>query len=204
MKMVFASIAAVIILAIGFLSGLAAGIAAPPMGPRITIPLPEQPNTGNIIRENTHSDVSTEISRWSYANLGDEIKCLADNMYFEGRNQSIHGKIGIGLTTINRVQNKHFKDNICDVVWYQAVDRRTQKLTAHFSWTLDGKSDKIKNKEAYAEIYRLAEAMLAEGTLDNFHDFTEGSTHYHADYVDPYWSNTMTMVAQIDDHIFYK
>jgi spore germination cell wall hydrolase CwlJ-like protein len=35
-------------------------------------------------------------------------------------------------------------------------------------------------------------------------DITEGSTHYHADYLVPEWANTKTYVTQIDDHIFYR
>lgn len=142
--------------------------------------------------------------RWEFKSITAETKCLADNIYFEGRDQTISGQVAIGLATLNRVESKYYPDSICDVVWQKAVDRRSGKEVAQFSWTLDGKSDKIGNKKAYKEIERLAQAMLAEGTLDNFHDFTEGATHYHADYVDPYWSDSLTLVAQIDDHIFYR
>jgi spore germination cell wall hydrolase CwlJ-like protein len=30
------------------------------------------------------------------------------------------------------------------------------------------------------------------------------STHYHADYVTPYWADSYERVAQIDSHIFYQ
>ena len=35
------------------------------------------------------------------------------------------------------------------------------------------------------------------------YDFTGGSTHYHATYVSPEWTN-LEVVMTIDDHIFYK
>ena len=89
-------------------------------------------------------------------------------------------------------------------MWFKAKDRNTGKLTAHFSWTLDGKSDKITDKQTYNKIYRLAEAMIAGGSLNNFRDFLEGATHYHADYVNPYWADDMTLIAQIENHIYYK
>jgi len=37
-------------------------------------------------------------------------------------------------------------------------------------------------------------------------DFTQGATHYHADYVNPKWTKqkNMTKIVQIDTHIFYR
>ena len=34
--------------------------------------------------------------------------------------------------------------------------------------------------------------------------YARGADHYHADYVDPYWNKSMTVVARIGRHIFYK
>ena len=34
--------------------------------------------------------------------------------------------------------------------------------------------------------------------------YTSGATHYHADYVDPYWANSLLKTIKIDHHIFYK
>tara|TARA_S200002703_G_scaffold128603_1_gene115421 strand:- start:251 stop:670 length:420 start_codon:yes stop_codon:yes gene_type:complete len=35
-------------------------------------------------------------------------------------------------------------------------------------------------------------------------DYTKGSDHYHADYVNPYWASSMTKIVKIGRHIFYK
>ena len=40
-------------------------------------------------------------------------------MYWEARNQSVEGMIAVGSVTRNRVHDKHFPNNYCDVV-YQA------------------------------------------------------------------------------------
>jgi len=39
------------------------------------------------------------------------------------------------------------------------------------------------------------------GKLD---DMTQGSTHYHADYVYPEWREQKTKMLQIGNHIFYR
>jgi spore germination cell wall hydrolase CwlJ-like protein len=146
---------------------------------------------------------------WEYESLKEEIQCLSENLYHEGRGQTKKGMVAINLVVINRVRSPHYPNSICDVVWQQNKDKRSGKMTAQFSWTLDGKSDKIKNEKVFKKIRRISAAMISGATLDNFVDFTEGATHYHADYVKPYWSdpkrsNSLNRVAQIDTHIFYK
>lgn len=143
-------------------------------------------------------------SRWEYTSLMEERECLAQNIYFEARNQDLRGQIAVGLVTLNRVKSKHYPNSICDVVWQQATDKNTGRLTAQFSWTLDGKTDTILDKEAYDKIKRIAGAMIAGARLNNIVDFTHGATHYHADYVTPYWMATMAKTVKVGMHIFYK
>jgi len=35
------------------------------------------------------------------------------------------------------------------------------------------------------------------------HPSTARATHYHADYVDPYWNQSMVRLTKIGRHIFY-
>jgi hypothetical protein len=46
----------------------------------------------------------------------------------------------------------------------------------------------------------VAVRVLAGETADHVH----GATHYHADYVAPYWAPSLTRVRQIATHIFYR
>ena len=32
----------------------------------------------------------------------------------------------------------------------------------------------------------------------------EGATHYHADYVQPWWAKKMEKTVKLGDHIFYR
>lgn len=142
--------------------------------------------------------------KWDAQDLNEEIECLAQNIYFEAKNQSRKGQVAVGLVTINRVLSNHYPNTICDVVWQKQRSARTGKWVAQFSWTWDGKADQPINQEKWEEIYRIAQAMLAGHSLFNFADFTQGATHYHANYVQPYWRHYMTYVIQIEDHIFYR
>jgi len=142
------------------------------------------------------------IEEWTYEDFNAEVFCLAKNIYFEARNQDIQGQIAVGLVTINRVFSPKHPNSICEVVW-RKLKNKNGKWVAHFSWTLDGKSDIPGNLEMYEDHIRLAEAMLAGRVLDNFVDITYGSTHYHAYYVTPWWSFKLSDTLDVGDHLFY-
>lgn len=117
--------------------------------------------------------------------------CMAKNIYFEARNESLRGQMAIALVTLQRVKDPRYPNTVCGVVY----DNK------QFSWFSDGLSDRPRNYKSYDDIALLASAMLDSDTA--VHDFTFGSTHYHADYVDPYWNEFMILKARIDTHIFY-
>lgn len=118
--------------------------------------------------------------------------CLARNIYFEARNQTVEGMEAVALVTLNRVASKRYPDTICKVVW-----QRKQ-----FSWTQDGKSDTPHEKLAW-KIAKDVAASVLENYNTAEYDFTNGAMWYHANYVKPKWRNTMTQTATIGAHIFY-
>jgi N-acetylmuramoyl-L-alanine amidase len=126
----------------------------------------------------------------AYESDASEIKCLADNIYFEAVTESQAGQVAVANVTMNRVNSPKFPNNVCEVVWEPK----------QFSWTHDGKSDTPDDKKAYNEVYKIAQKVY----YGNIVDITEGATFYHADYVNPSWAKVMERVGKIDRHIFYK
>jgi len=122
----------------------------------------------------------------------DEIDCMAKNIYFEAKTESIKGQVAVGLVTLNRVLGRHYPDTVCEVVY-----ERKQ-----FSWYSDGLSDRPVQIAAWEKARLIASALLDPDT--SITDFTNGSDHYHADYVEPEWRYSMQMVVQIETHIFYR
>lgn len=119
----------------------------------------------------------------------EELDCLAQNIYFEARNQETIGMVAVGEVTLNRVASSKYPNTICEVVWEPK----------QFSWTHDGKSDKMKNKKARQKAYLIAYAVLH---ID--YNLTNGATHYHAIYVDPFWADENYRITQVEDHVFYR
>ena len=134
--------------------------------------------------------------------LIEAVMCLALNAYWEARNQSQKGMIGVSQVVMNRVESDYFPNNVCEVVkqglTYESGFPIRDKC--QFSWYCDGKSDTILNLEVYNKILDLVDYLIPNG----YFDITDGATHYHADYVRPDWAKTKTKTIEIEDHIFYR
>ncbi len=121
-----------------------------------------------------------------------ELKCLADNIYYEAGNQSTTGKLAVAAVTINRVKSPKFPKSVCSVVYQKT------RGTCQFSWVCEGKK-RIRSQQQYAESKRIAEKVLLSGA--NHGIFGRNVLFYHADYVNPNWN--LRRVTKIGDHIFY-
>ena len=135
-------------------------------------------------------EYSTHVNARTYTDR--EKACMAQNIYFEARNESLKGQIAVALVTLERVQDSRYPSDVCDVVYD----------SHQFSWYWDGLPDRPRNMEKYEEIELIVDAVMDTETA--LYDFTYDSTHYHADYVDPYWNEYMILRARIDTHIFYR
>ena len=141
-----------------------------------------------------------------------QAKCLADNMYFEARNQGTAGIIAVSNVVLNRVASDMYPNTVCGVVrqgphresWRKNGVYHPVKHRCQFSWYCDGKSDDIPSfdGEIFQLIYEYAELYLRPDVI--LIDITDGATHYHADYVFPEWRKSKTKTVEIGDHIFYR
>ena len=144
--------------------------------------------------------------------IAEAVLCLALNAYWEARNQSHIGMIGVSQVVMNRVESEYFPNTVCGVVkqgptrpsWQDENKMVPVKNRCQFSWYCDGKSD-IPPK---ADLVLWFETRkLAEEFLFNYRwliDTTDGATHYHAYYVTPSWAKVKFRTARIESHIFYK
>jgi spore germination cell wall hydrolase CwlJ-like protein len=135
------------------------------------------------------SKVSSHSATAQEIHDADALKCLALNIYWEARNQSVAGQLAVAQVTLNRVLDRRYSDDVCDVVYQHK----------QFSWYWDGKSDVPIENKAWERALLIASAAL-DGSG---HVALQGVTHYHAVYSKPYWKDSMVRVTTIDDHIFY-
>lgn len=142
-------------------------------------------------------------------------QCLAENIYFEARNQGAAGWLAITAVTFNRVESRHFPDTICEVVFQGPTHLNSDMPVKHkcqFSWYCDGKSDYIANLDLFFKILYFSKLMVNSNKIIfdmtastfGYFDITDGSTHYHHHSIKPFWARSMTRTVRIDDHIFYR
>ncbi|MBF0586252.1 cell wall hydrolase [Prosthecochloris sp. N3] len=121
-----------------------------------------------------------------------ELEWLARNIYHEARGESWDGMLAVGVVTMNRVRSPHYPDTIEGVV----------KDYKQFSWFWDGLSDRVRDREAWKRAKAAAAEVMLNPDLPIARELKD-ATHYHADYVDPYWSGGKMQIATIGRHIFY-
>jgi spore germination cell wall hydrolase CwlJ-like protein len=124
------------------------------------------------------------------------LNCLASAVYYEAGNQDEDGARAIAQVVLNRVRHPAFPASICGVV-YQGSTRLTG---CQFTFTCDGSLNRRPDLEGWNRALRLAEAALAGSVYVP----VGWATHYHADYVVPYWASTMAKNAVVGAHLFYR
>lgn len=129
-------------------------------------------------------------------------ECLAGNIYFEARNQSVTAQIAVAHVVLNRSKDTRYPSTPCQVVKQGRMsDGKVKHNQCQFSWYCDGKAEKVTREgwKQAMETARLAQSLYNQGI-----DFTFGATHYHATYVNPVWAKEKQYLVRIDDHIFYR
>ncbi|WP_247710059.1 cell wall hydrolase [Qipengyuania xiapuensis] len=131
----------------------------------------------------------------SSAHYGTATDCLAQAVYYEAALEPEQGRRAVAQVVLNRVRHPAYPNSVCGVVyqgWNQPV--------CQFSFTCDG----ALMRKPRADLWRNAKAIAREALAG--HEVAEvgTATHYHADYVLPYWAYRLGKIAKVGRHIFYR
>ena len=138
-----------------------------------------------------------------------ETHCMALNIYHEARGSSLADQAATADVVLNRMYDTRYPDTICDVVhqgtvkpsWKDETVMVPVRNKCQFSWWCDGRDDTPRDTDRWVSAQTLAYQIVVEG---KYRGITEGSTHYHATYVNPRWSSDLQLVGRIGAHIFYR
>lgn len=128
-----------------------------------------------------------------------DIRCLAENIYFEARGEPLRGQYAVAEVTMNRLASPHFPDTVCDVVHDTRFDTARQRLVAHFSWT----AFKLRLESGSPE-WKQAMDVATVVYDGSYEPIVPDALFYHATYVNPYWASSKRVVGKIGNHIFYR
>jgi spore germination cell wall hydrolase CwlJ-like protein len=167
------------------------------------VSIPHAPGLDREARPDTTVATKIDPERPRYVdlinpeNLNKEQRCLAEAIYFEARSESDEGQAAVAQVVLNRVKSGLYPASICGVV-YQNQHRH---LACQFTFACEGKALRIADRDSWATARRIADEVLEGKT---YLSDVGGATHYHADYVRPYWARRLKRMDVIGRHIFYK
>ena len=146
---------------------------------------------------------SASAQNFELEKLFPQVECMALNIYYESRGSNLADKAAVADVVLNRVNDTRYPDTVCDVVKQGLQDANGNMLRnkCQFSWYCDGKHDRPQDEDRWVEAQSIAWNMVEE---NKYRGITEGSTHYHATYVNPRWAKTLQLVGRIGAHIFYR
>lgn len=129
-------------------------------------------------------------------NLAAGLDCMTAAIYYEAANEPIEGQRAVAQVILNRVRHPAYPKTVCGVV-YQGVDKG---VSCQFTFVCDGSLARAP----VPALWRQARVVAAASLGGMVYGPVGWSTHYHADYVFPYWAPTLVKALVIGRHIFYR
>lgn len=124
------------------------------------------------------------------------LRCLTQAVYYEAALEPDAGQAAVAQVVLNRVRDPNYANTVCGVV-FEGAERTTG---CQFSFTCDGSLSQAPVAWAWERARKVAEKALSGQVATQ----VGTATHYHADYVHPWWAPTVAKVNQIGAHIFYR
>ena len=152
---------------------------------------------------------NTTTTQYYTAESNPQEFCLAQNIYYESRTDNLAGMAAVADVVLNRVYDTRYPNDVCSVVkqgpiskWWKEEKGKEVPIRhrCQFSWYCDGKPDDQPSGDKWLVAQEIAYKMY---NFDYLRGISDGSTHYHATYVDPSWNRSMHLIGRIGLHIFY-
>jgi spore germination cell wall hydrolase CwlJ-like protein len=124
------------------------------------------------------------------------VDCMTAAIYYEAATESLDGQRAVAQVVLNRMRHPAFPKTVCGVV-FQGSNRTTG---CQFSFTCDGSLNRQPTEDGWARARKVAVAALNGYVMKQ----VGNATHYHANYVAPYWSPSLVKIGAVGTHIFYR
>ena len=124
------------------------------------------------------------------------LECLTNAIYYEAGRESDAGQRAVAQVILNRVRHPAYPASVCGVVF----EGSTRATGCQFTFTCDGSMAYTPMASAWARARKVAWSAL-NGSV---HAAAGLATHYHANYVLPYWASSLVKTHIEGPHIFYR
>jgi spore germination cell wall hydrolase CwlJ-like protein len=150
-----------------------------------TIPFSRDPNPA--ARPFLFSGTETDLARAT--------DCLAAAELYEAGDDAV-GEAAVAQVVLNRVRHPAFPKSVCGVV-FQGQERTTG---CQFTFTCDGALARTPGQAAWERAREIARGALA----GKVYKPVGHATHYHTDWVVPYWSDSLDKITAVGTHLFFR
>lgn len=123
------------------------------------------------------------------------LACLAAAVLYEAGDDPT-GQRAVAQVVLNRVRHPAFPKTVCGVV-FQGSERQTG---CQFTFTCDGALNRSYSDAAWNRASQVAAEALS-GTVFKAVGY---ATHYHTDWVVPYWSSSLDKIVAVKTHLFFR
>lgn len=124
------------------------------------------------------------------------LTCLTMAVYYEAASESDEGQAAVAQVVLNRVRHPLFPKTVCGVVFQGS----TLPTGCQFTFTCDGSLGRRPSQAGWSHAQKIAERALDGYVLKKVGE----ATHYHTQWVVPYWQPTLVKLTQIGAHLFYR
>ena len=131
----------------------------------------------------------------SETDLARAVDCLAAAQIYEAGDDAV-GERAVAQVVLNRVRHPAFPKTVCGVV-FQGQERATG---CQFTFTCDGALARTPGQAAWDRAREIARGALA----GQVYKPVGYATHYHTDWVVPYWSGSLDKIASVGTHLFFR
>ncbi|RZM11567.1 MAG: cell wall hydrolase, partial [Sphingomonas sp.] len=111
--------------------------------------------------------------------------------------QGRRGARAVAQVVLNRLRHPAFPKTVCGVV-FEGSERSTG---CQFSFTCDGAVSRWKPSEAG---WRRAREVATAALAGSVYRPVGYATHYHTDWVVPYWQSSLVKLAAVGSHLFFR
>lgn len=121
--------------------------------------------------------------------------CLAAAAFYEAGDDP-PGQRAVAQVVLNRLRHPAFPKTVCSVV-FQGAERSTG---CQFTFTCDGALARTPSPAAW----KRARDVATKALRGSVYKPVGWATHYHTDWVVPYWSSSLDKIAELHTHLFFR
>ncbi len=123
------------------------------------------------------------------------LTCLGAAVWYEAGDDAV-GEQAVAQVVLNRLRHPAYPKSVCGVV-FQGSERKTG---CQFTFSCDGALTRRPSAIAWQRAREIAGRALGGFVFKP----VGTATHYHTDWVVPYWSATLDKIAMVHTHIFFR